>query len=106
MSTGWQPWEQKVLDTFLEGERIRQLPARLKKRMIILRWLVAKFEPDRRYSHAEINAFLKQFHPDTASIRREFIVHGLMSRQSDIYWREKPPNPEDSVSSDEVDDPA
>jgi len=89
MSTDWEPWEQKVLETFLEGDRIRQLPARLKKRMVILRLLVGKLEPDRRYTHAEINAFLSAFHPDTASIRREFIVHGLMSRDQEAYWRER-----------------
>ena len=89
MSTEWEAWEQKVLDMFLDGDRIRQLPARLKKRMVILRWLVGKLDPDRRYTHAEINTFLAQFHPDTAAVRREFIVHGLMSRQSDVYWREK-----------------
>jgi len=88
MSTEWEPWEQKVLDTFLEGERIRQLPAKLKKRMVLLRWLVDQLDADRRYSHAELNRFLARFHPDTASIRREFIVHGMMSRDQEAYWRE------------------
>jgi len=87
MSTEWEPWEQKILTTFLDGETITQLPAKWKKRMVILRWLVEKLEPGRRYPHAELNAILAKHHPDTATIRREFIVYGLMDREHDVYWR-------------------
>jgi hypothetical protein len=87
MSTEWQDWERKVLEHFLDGERIIRLPARWKKRMVILRWLVEKFELDRRYTQAELNGILARHHPDVAAIRREFIVYGLMDRERSIYWR-------------------
>jgi len=90
MST-WESWERKVLETFLDGERIIQLPARWKKRMVILRWLVEEFERDRRYAQAELNAILARHHPDVATIRREFIVYGLMDRENGVYWRAAPP---------------
>ena len=80
-------WEKKVLDNFLDGERIRRLPARWKKRMVILQWLVEKFDPDRRYPQAELNRILAQHHPDVATVRREFIVYGLMDRKDSVYWR-------------------
>jgi hypothetical protein len=87
MSTEWADWERKILDTFVVDGRISRLPAKWKKRMVILRWLVEKLDPDRRYPHAELNAFLARFHHDVATIRREFIVYGLMDRERDIYWR-------------------
>jgi len=90
MST-WEPWERKVLEIFLDGERIIRLPARWKKRMVILRWLVEEFEHDRRYAQAELNAILARHHPDVATIRREFIVYGLMDRENGVYWRAAPP---------------
>ena len=82
----WTADERKVLDAFLDGERIVQLPARQKKRIVVLRWLLEKFEPDRRYSHAEVNALIKRHHPDSAAIRREWIEFGFMDRDREAYW--------------------
>ena len=87
MSIEWADWEKKVLDNFLDGERIKRLPARWKKRMVVLRWLAEKFDPDRRYPQAKLNRILARHHPDTATIRREFIVYGLMDRKDSVYWR-------------------
>jgi hypothetical protein len=83
-------WEEKVLANFLEGERLKRLPARWKKRMVVLRWLAEEFEPRRRYTQAELNRILSRHHPDTATIRREFIVYGLMDRKDSVYWRVDP----------------
>jgi len=91
MSTEWQPWEEKVLASFLEGDRLTRLPARLKKRMVVLRWLLQKFERGRRYPQSELNGILVRHHPDVAQIRREFIVYGLMDREESVYWRIDPP---------------
>jgi len=87
MAVEWADWEQKVLGNFLDGERIVRLPAKWKKRMVILRWLVEKFERDRRYPQAELNEILARHHPDVATIRREFIVYGFMDRRNSVYWR-------------------
>ena len=87
MPTDGTDWEEKVLANFLDGERLIRLPARWKKRMVILRWLVESFEWNRTYSQAELNRILARFHPDTATIRREFVVYGLMDREKSVYWR-------------------
>jgi len=81
----------KVLGSFLDGEHLTRLPARLKKRMVILRWLLEKFDRDRRYPQSELNGILARHHPDVAQIRREFIVYGLMDREKSVYWRIDPP---------------
>jgi hypothetical protein len=91
MVPDWADWEKKVLANFLDGERLKRLPARWKKRMVVLRWLVEKLERDRRYPQAELNEILSRYHPDVATIRREFIVYGLMDREDSVYWRTNGP---------------
>src|SRR5215212_5906288 len=44
-----EAWQRKVLRDFFEGERLKEIPASRKKRLVILRWLAARFEPDRAY---------------------------------------------------------
>lgn len=80
-------WEQKVLRTFLEGERLTKIPDVRKKRDVILRWLVERFETEREYPEREINEILQRHHPDSATLRRELVGAGLMQRAAGVYWR-------------------
>lgn len=80
-------WEKKVLGNFVEGERLKEIPASHKKRMVILRWLVNHFEPDTRYIEPQVNEMIKRHHADYATLRREFIINKLMDRQDGVYWR-------------------
>ena len=80
-------WEITVLQSFVTDNRITSIPASRKKRFVLLKWLVEKFECDRDYSEKEINTVLKQHHEDCATLRREFIGYRLMSRQRDVYRR-------------------
>lgn len=79
--------ERKVLDTFLDGERLKKIPATRKKREVILRWLVDRFEPGVRYSEKELNALIKRHHPDCATLRRELVASKHMKRDKGVYWR-------------------
>ena len=80
-------FDRKVLENFFVDGRLRTIPAQLKKRQVILRRLVEEFAADTRYTEKEINATLKRFNEDTATLRREFIANGLMARADGIYWR-------------------
>ena len=82
-----QGWEGKVRSNFVVDGKLTEIPAQLKKRMVILRWLADKFELDRRYPEKELNEVIKQYHPDYASLRRYMIETGLMQRESGVYWR-------------------
>lgn len=83
-----EAWEKKVLRDFLvEGERLKEIPASRKKRDVILKWLVSKFEPGVKYPEAQVNEVIKRHHPDFATLRREFIMGKLMSRENGLYWR-------------------
>lgn len=80
-------WERKVLRDFFEGERLKEIPASRKKREVILRWLAERFAVWRGYSEAEVNELLQQYHPDSATLRREMIGYGLLRRENGYYWR-------------------
>jgi DNA-binding MarR family transcriptional regulator len=81
-------WQVKVLETFVAPDgALKSIPASRKKRWAVLAWLVRQFEDGRRYSEAEVNARLLERHPDSATIRREFIGYKMMARESGVYWR-------------------
>jgi DNA-binding transcriptional ArsR family regulator len=80
-------WETKVLDSFVDKDRIKEIPASRKKRRIILTWLVRKFEYDRLYPELELNQAIKPIHADTATLRRELVGYNMMCRENSIYRR-------------------
>jgi hypothetical protein len=80
-------YREKVLRTFIKHGRLVQIPAQLKKRQVILEQLVTEFEPGRSYSEREVNQILLDFHEDVATLRREMIMHKLMTRERGIYAR-------------------
>jgi hypothetical protein len=80
-------WEQKVRQTFIEGQRIKAIPAQYKKQLVLLKWLVEKFARDKEYTEKEVNEIIKPHHPDTAWFRRSLIEEKFMAREKGIYWR-------------------
>lgn len=82
-----EAWERKVLRDFLDGERLKEIPASRKKRVVILRWLAGKFQVGEHYPEAAVNEVIKRHHPDFATLRRELIGHRFMQRENNVYWR-------------------
>lgn len=83
----YDAWEQKVLRAFLEQDRIKQIPAQFKKKLVVLKWLASHFEEGRRYTEVEVNEVIEARHPEYTSLRRQMIDCGLMERDNRIYWR-------------------
>jgi hypothetical protein len=91
-------WETKVLATYLDAEgKLAAIPASRRKRLIVLKWLARQFQPGRRYREAEVNEILQRRHWDCATLRRELIGYGMMSREGGVYglepeaaWRGEP----------------
>jgi DNA-binding transcriptional ArsR family regulator len=82
-----EAWERDVLKHFFEGERLQSIPASQKKRLVVLKWLVGRFELGTRYPEAEVNAILQRYHPDCAALRRYLVDNQFMQRDHGIYWR-------------------
>ena len=82
-----ESWERKVLKTYFEGGRLTKIPDTRKKRDVILKWLATQFEEGVRYSEPQVNAIIKRYHADSATLRRELIGSKLMQRENGVYWR-------------------
>jgi DNA-binding transcriptional ArsR family regulator len=80
-------YARKVMRAFVPDGAIRELPTSPKKRLIVLKWLVEKFDRDRKYPEKELSAIIKQFHSDYAAVRRYMIDEHLMERANGVYWR-------------------
>ena len=52
------------------------------------RWLAEKFQPNKRYTEAAVNALIQKHHWDSATLRRELIGYRMLGRESGIYWRQ------------------
>lgn len=70
---------------FSKDGRLRQIPAQYKKKLVVLEYLVEQLEFGRKYSEKEINAFIRNYHEDFATLRREFIMHQFMYREDGEY---------------------
>lgn len=75
-----------VIRNFVTADgKLKHVPVQLKKKLIVLGHLVSGLEKGRKYTEKEINEFIKGFHDDFATIRREFIMHQFMFRDNQIY---------------------
>ncbi|MFC5648296.1 metalloregulator ArsR/SmtB family transcription factor [Paenibacillus solisilvae] len=78
--------KQSVLRNFFTAEgKLKHIPAQLKKKRIVLESMAEKLEQGKSYTEKELNTFIQQFHPDFATIRREFIMHAYLYREKEIY---------------------
>ncbi|RCX18106.1 hypothetical protein DFP94_10760 [Fontibacillus phaseoli] len=74
-----------VRNFFTKDGLLKHLPAQLKKKRFVLEHLVQGLEPHKKYTEKEINEYIKKYHEDFATIRREFIMHHYMYRENGIY---------------------
>lgn len=83
--------KEKVLSTYfkdgLDG-KIDTFPSKEKRKIIVLKNIMRRFEPNKTYSEKEVNAHLKEVYVDFVTIRRYLIQYGFMERTQDgtKYW--------------------
>jgi len=77
----------RVLQTFMPDGRLISIPAKNRKRRVILAWLAEHFRPAQRYQESTVNEVLGRYHSDYASLRRYLVDEELMQRQDGLYWR-------------------
>jgi hypothetical protein len=83
------------------------IPRRRKRRVAVLQQLVEGFEPGREYSELEVNEILRQTHEDVATLRRELVGYGFMTRSRGAYrvatgLPERDPTVSQEVPADEA----
>lgn len=80
-------YAEAVMKAFMPDGRLTHLPAKRKKRMVVLRWLADHFRAAERYPESQVNEILGRYHDDVALLRRNLVDEELMQRQSGLYWR-------------------
>lgn len=80
-------YRKKVIESFFEYGKLKNIPAQRKKRLIILQEILKEFEADKKYSEKEVNLIIANFHDDFCTLRREMISEELMAREGSLYSR-------------------
>lgn len=79
--------EESVLRQYFQAGKLREIPAKRSKRLIVLTRIALEFEVGTRYSEREVDGIVHRFHDDHAAIRRYLVDEGLLSRERGVYWR-------------------
>ncbi|HZS75328.1 MAG TPA: DUF2087 domain-containing protein [Ktedonobacteraceae bacterium] len=80
----------RTVATFIQNGKLVSIPAQYKKRRYVMEEIARSFEWGRLYDEKEVNAILKTFHDDVASLRREMIDQRIMMRENGKYWLVRP----------------
>jgi hypothetical protein len=83
---------ERVLGNFLDAHgRLHTIPTKHAKLLVVLDFLSQSFEPGERYSEAQVNEVLGEFHSDYAALRRYLVENGFLDRADQdntwVYWR-------------------
>jgi len=79
----------RTVRAFIRDGRLVSIPARERKRRVILRWLRDRLFPDDAdVDEAEANARIATVHPDVAALRRYLVDTALLARSGGRYRRE------------------
>ena len=80
--------DERVLQNFLTDDgRLRNLPSKHSKLLVVLDHVAQSFQPGQTYPEAEVDRILKGFHDDHAALRRYLVENQFLTREDNVYWR-------------------
>jgi hypothetical protein len=75
-----------IINNFFTKEgQLKTFPAQRKKKLVVLAHMIRSLEFGKVYQEKEINEYLKKFHEDYATLRRELIMCQFMYRENNQY---------------------
>ncbi|WP_345241257.1 metalloregulator ArsR/SmtB family transcription factor [Pontibacillus salipaludis] len=74
-----------VKNFFAPDGTLKQIPSQRKKKLVVLAYMIRGIETGKLYDEKEINEYIKQFHEDYATIRREWVMNHFMYRENNQY---------------------
>jgi hypothetical protein len=84
---------QKIKPFLNEEGKIKQIPAKQSKKMLVYEYLAEKFDDDQEYPERSVNQLINSWHTfgDCILIRRGLVESGFLCRLPDgsKYWRNK-----------------
>ena len=73
---------------FLDADgRLTKIPSKQAKLLVVLDHVAQRFDLGRTYTESEVNAILRELHPDVAALRRELVDFAFLTRDESVYWR-------------------
>lgn len=78
-------YRNKVIDTFFENGRLKQLPVQKKKRDICFELILSAFEAGKSYTEKEVNGIISKYYEDYCLVRRWAVDEGYMQRSGNVY---------------------
>ena len=96
------PATDAVLRAFTRDGRITSIPVQRGRRRLLLEHVAASFEPGVRYPEREVDAILRAWYPDHATLRRYLVDELLLDRAEGMYWRIGGPVAVDPPAPEEV----
>ncbi|HEX7166295.1 MAG TPA: DUF2087 domain-containing protein [Acidimicrobiales bacterium] len=84
---GVAPDAATVLRNFVTNGRLDRIPSGRSKRLVVLDWLAARFEPGKTYPERDVNLMLGMVHHDVAALRRYLVDEEFLERRDGFYWR-------------------
>lgn len=84
-----QSEREKILKSYFdETGRIKNYPAKEKRKIIVLEQVSTNFKKGKIYSEIEMNRILARLYDDHATLRRALIEYGFMERdhEGNHYW--------------------
>ncbi|MGE8203480.1 metalloregulator ArsR/SmtB family transcription factor [Heyndrickxia sp. NPDC080065] len=80
-----------IINNFITRDgKLKNIPAQRKKKLVVLAHIVKGFEFGKVYPEKEVNEYLKQYHEDYATLRRELIMCQFMYRDNNQYEMNPP----------------
>ncbi|MDN3362656.1 metalloregulator ArsR/SmtB family transcription factor [Priestia megaterium] len=78
--------KQSIVNNFFDTNgKLKNIPSQRKKKVVILAYLLRDLQHGKVYKEQEINDYVKSYHEDFATIRREWIMNHFMYRENNLY---------------------
>lgn len=75
-----------IVKNFVNSDgTLKQIPSQRKKKNVILAYLIRDLHQGKTYKEKDLNEYIKNYHEDYATIRRELIMQHFMYRQNGEY---------------------
>ncbi|MDC7767108.1 metalloregulator ArsR/SmtB family transcription factor [Priestia aryabhattai] len=75
-----------IVKNFINSDgTLKQIPSQRKKKNVILAYLIRDLHQGKTYKERDLNEYIKNYHEDYATIRRELIMQHFMYRQNGEY---------------------
>lgn len=79
--------QKQTKKQIISEDKTGKLTLKTGKKKYLLEYILAQFEPNKRYSEAELNKIINRYQADFRTIRNDFINEQMMELSEGYYYR-------------------